>query len=1198
MKRGLAVILFSLLLMPLVAAQTSVLDIFFGTSEESVLLLKAMYTALVFVIFYKVSKESVFKETRDARFATVFSLILSLLTMRFTPDSVVTAFGWVITLIAPFAIFYKLTGMFIKPKQGEAERFSWLRFLLALIATLLVLVALGSYSGFSTNIGGTPLVGGFFDELFSDIHYLLFYKLDWFWAMAIVAVVVYLIYALASKLGGGKAGEGGEAGKGIGFGGGLLAALGIGLLLALLGYFLGGGLGFFGALASPLIGIGETLLYVLLGVFLLLALIGLGWLLVLYRKKVAGGGKYAGKGIRWSIKGIAWLIWNFLKGLVWFLLNLIKGLGWFGKRSWNGAKRISGAIGGKNVYVTLRVPKKTIRLFDRDRTILVAPGSTTPLFVTISQGRTQVTSEALQGVECIFIVDNGTVAPNNVVSDEKGRAGIVYKAPAGEGTARLQLNMTSPDAPTIEPYTIKIETERKHGEETPPEGEEPKEKEGKLSITITSPKEGDVFTSGSAINVAFTAQGARPAAYAILFSSVGLDQKKFAYLEGALNPDAREFVFELVEESEECYIQIQPLDEKGRPLGFFTSGPFAVRRTKGKAPVREEEEITEEMEQPLKGKIAGLIGPPLVLLSPLENEKIPGGKTLQITWRVEGIEKDSPTDALLGYSVQRPGEPYTGIARVRMKEKLMGMYNWSVPTFAEGTELYIRIYIPEIGADRVFGPFTVMQGSFGQRIKDIFQGKPKAEPTFVPEESEVTPPPKQLTDAGVSPSLVLLSPSENTIEEGKLVTIAWEIKEVSASFSADIILGYSIQGSRGPYSGIARVTTKRKGLYTWNVPMMPEGTIVYLRLYVPEISTDRVFGPFYVSIGDAGGERAGPTLVPEEQKTGLIHLPDEEDEVTSKIKAPEEQLEILLVAPIKNEYITKKTYEIKWRFLQVPKYFTTDLTIAAVVDEETYVIREKKSGTVGTVIWNVPEVTHDIDAYLEFVIPGLASQRFGPFKLKGTETEDLEIGIEVLEASLGQIKLPFKRSRLSKKVDVGTFLYYLVSTNEMDNYFTNADRLKEIAQQIENPVVQKKLGNLYGQYLGKLHEIEETRQRLQGLEKRSEVRARLLQLFGDKSNGFIRIINKSLLEDFKKHYGVDIRRLTAAQITNNVNYMAWVMERAQMIDELMGVSGSNMGLRSLYRFVEYTMDQTEVLSKQLQDVRELARKMKKQLKSR
>src|SRR3989338_463635 len=126
MKRGLfgLIVLVLLLSMPGVFAAETFLDLITGTADNSLIFLKITYAMLVFIIFLKVSKETLFKK-EQAKLGSVFSLLLSFFAFRFTPDFVIQGFGWLIMFIAPFVIFYTIYGVFVKK---EATKFSWLRF--------------------------------------------------------------------------------------------------------------------------------------------------------------------------------------------------------------------------------------------------------------------------------------------------------------------------------------------------------------------------------------------------------------------------------------------------------------------------------------------------------------------------------------------------------------------------------------------------------------------------------------------------------------------------------------------------------------------------------------------------------------------------------------------------------------------------------------------------------------------------------------------------------------------------------------------------------------------------------------------------------------------------------------------------------------------------------------------------------------
>ena len=173
MKRGKLVLLLllSILLIPFVSAATDdVLDILIGSSESSMVFLRFMYGALIFIIFLSVVKKTIFKATdtndkQSKKLGNIFSLIIAIFATRFTPESVVQNFGWVIMFLTPLLIYYTIFGIFTRAKVQKADdkelNFSWIRFILALIATLFTLSALGK----NNYLGNFPFIGGGFHLL-------------------------------------------------------------------------------------------------------------------------------------------------------------------------------------------------------------------------------------------------------------------------------------------------------------------------------------------------------------------------------------------------------------------------------------------------------------------------------------------------------------------------------------------------------------------------------------------------------------------------------------------------------------------------------------------------------------------------------------------------------------------------------------------------------------------------------------------------------------------------------------------------------------------------------------------------------------------------------------------------------------------------------------------------------------------------
>ena len=232
MKRGLfgLIPLVLLLSMPAVFAAETFLDLITGTTDNSLIFLKVVYAMLVFIIFLKVSKETLFKKEQQ-NLGNIFSLLLAFFAFRYTPDFMIQGFGWVIMFIAPLVIFYTIYGVFVKK---EGNKFTWLRFFLALLSTLILFFALGATETFSSGLGSMPVLGGFWDELFSDMNYLIFYNLSTPFVIFIAFLIIGLLFLLASRFSGrAPSGTFGDS-----FLKGALAVLGVAALLAIAAYCL------------------------------------------------------------------------------------------------------------------------------------------------------------------------------------------------------------------------------------------------------------------------------------------------------------------------------------------------------------------------------------------------------------------------------------------------------------------------------------------------------------------------------------------------------------------------------------------------------------------------------------------------------------------------------------------------------------------------------------------------------------------------------------------------------------------------------------------------------------------------------------------------------------------------------------------------------------------------------------------------
>ena len=456
MKRGLVglIPLVFFLTLPKVFAADSFLGLITGTSDSSLIFLKVAYAMLIFIIFLKVCKETIFKKEQQ-KLGNIFSLLLAFFAFRFTPDPVVQSFGWVIMFIAPFIIFYTLYGVFVKKTEGKI---SWLRLILALVSTLILFFALGSTPAFAAGLGSTPGAGGFLSEMFSDLHYLIFYKLNTFFVFLLAAIVIGLLFMLISRLPGVRGGAGG------GFGDSFLRAflwmLGIIAVLALLGYLLGGGLA---GLALP----GGALGFILANGFWLLvvlALLFLLWLLFRYpafRQVVWNVLRF----LFWRVpRAIAlalwWLLQRLWRGIVWFftrLWGLIVAIGsWIANRwrTWRGTPRAP--LANRQLILDLRAGPQNIGNIAQlgGPRITVLPGTATPFAFTAYRSRRAFGRNfgrvRLAGLNITVIrANNGAIAPATVTTNARGECTVTYTAPAVAGVAVMEIQFAP--HPDIDP---------------------------------------------------------------------------------------------------------------------------------------------------------------------------------------------------------------------------------------------------------------------------------------------------------------------------------------------------------------------------------------------------------------------------------------------------------------------------------------------------------------------------------------------------------------------------------------------------------------------------------------------------------------------------------------------------------------------------------------------------------------------------
>jgi len=400
MKRGLWLVV-AMLLIPSVAAVNSIGDTLFGTNFSDEFLLRALYFAIVFVVFYALTQKQVFKEPKEKKFAIIFSLALSLVIMRFTPVGMLNAVKGLLILFGPFVIFYTVGKFFIK--SANEETFSWGRMIFALVMTGLLFLVLASSPGLSYSLGGVPLIGLGLDELFAGVYYGLFSGLSPLIFMVLVGVAIFGIVSLFSSIWGGKGKDGKrEFGKADFFKG-----LGV-VLLVILGFALvSGGIG----------GLGGGFIGILTAI---------------------RGGLFA---------VLRWVLWIAIVILALYGLYKAWDKGWFGK-AWKGMWQK-----GKNadMYITFDPGAENFEV-DRDYTFkVIAKRGALRGKVASSQIRITASVGEMTGNSGV----RGKVIQERIIN---GRAGFIYHAPDAAADLSFNVVATAPDgnpfAATFDSYTI------------------------------------------------------------------------------------------------------------------------------------------------------------------------------------------------------------------------------------------------------------------------------------------------------------------------------------------------------------------------------------------------------------------------------------------------------------------------------------------------------------------------------------------------------------------------------------------------------------------------------------------------------------------------------------------------------------------------------------------------------------------------
>lgn len=237
MKKGIFLVLF-LALVPTVLAQdgvfASAFSLIFGTAGrpgQDIVLKVGLWLALIFVLFQGAqkifkSKDEHGNERPNKKIAIAFSIVISIIAVRFMPIGVLETLGAVTWIAALILIPYTLVGFVTDNKWAKA-----------IVTGIVVLLATFAFSRF-----GTPYLFPFFrgSEFLSDVYYLISPQY-WLLPVLFAGVLLILLFILF-------------AGKGIPSvrGGGATTPSGPGLFKRALG-----GLG--KAIASPFKALGGAL---------------------------------------------------------------------------------------------------------------------------------------------------------------------------------------------------------------------------------------------------------------------------------------------------------------------------------------------------------------------------------------------------------------------------------------------------------------------------------------------------------------------------------------------------------------------------------------------------------------------------------------------------------------------------------------------------------------------------------------------------------------------------------------------------------------------------------------------------------------------------------------------------------------------------------------------------------------------------
>ncbi len=322
--------------------------------------------------------------------------------------------------------------------------------------------------------------------------------------------------------------------------------------------------------------------------------------------------------------------------------------------------------------------------------------------------------------------------------------------------------------------------------------------------------------------------------------------------------------------------------------------------------------------------------------------------------------------------------------------------------------------------------------------------------------------------------------------------------------------------------------------------------------------------------------------------------------------------EVDLYKPIPGKDLQAGTrVELGWKINHPSnKDFKTDLIIAYEYQGKEFPIAQKSNTDRGVTIWNINANAPDpLEVMIVLTMPEVSVRKeFGPFKIvggnSGPDTEgdhELVDKIKIIDGFLGTIKLPAKRSFFGaiNSRSIGTFLFHIVGSNEIDNYFTAYNKLIEVQQELAKEEFKTVLESHkeYKEYFDYMTRLAEIRTHLEGLQDKKSLKGRLKDLL----NMFLKVKNmkKSLIEDFKGVFGVEPNRFNADLLLRDVKYLSWFIEHASEVDNVIAqeIGPSMFKMVDLYKWLETVLAQAEQMYDLLQASRKILRQLKTYIKS-